>query len=49
MLAPEDKDWLMDEGRISRDIDQVRSSLWIESSDVEIENTLNEIWTKCLM
>jgi hypothetical protein len=48
MLTPEDKDWLMDEGRISRDIDQVRSSLWIESSDVEIENTLNEIWTKCL-
>jgi hypothetical protein len=37
----------MDEGRISRDIDQVRSSLWIESSDVEIEITLNDIYAKC--
>lgn len=47
LLTPEDKDWLMDEGRISRDIDQVRSSLWIESSDVEIEITLNDIYAKC--
>ena len=47
LLAPEDKGWMMDEGRISRDIDQVRSSLWIHSSDDEIERTSDEIFAKC--
>ena len=46
-LTPEDKNWVLEEGRISRDIDQVRSSFWIESSDFEIQKALNEIYAKC--
>ncbi len=47
LLAPEDKDWVMYKGRISRDIDQVRSDFWMELPDAEIEEILNEIYTRC--
>ena len=47
LLTPEDEGWLMDAGRISGHIDQIRSSLWIQSTDLTIEETLNAMRLKC--
>ena len=47
LLSPEDQNWILDNGRISRDIDQVRSDFWLQLPDAELEKFLNEICTKC--
>ena len=48
LLTPEDKNWVLKNGRISRDIDQVRSDFWmVELPDAELEKLLNEIYTRC--
>ena len=47
LLTPEDKNWVLKNGRISRDIDQVRSDFWLQLPDAELEKFLNEIYTRC--
>ena len=48
LLTAEDKNWVLKNGRISRDIDQVRSDFWmVELPDAELEKLLNEIYTRC--
>ena len=47
LLTPEDKNWILKNGWISRDIDQVRSDFWLKLPDAELEKLLNEIYTKC--
>ena len=47
LLTPEDKNWVLKNGRISRDIDQVRSDFWLKLPDAELEKLLNEIYTRC--
>lgn len=47
LLAPEDKDWIMDEGRVSVDVSQTRYYLCLKSSDDEIQKVLDEIFAKC--
>ena len=47
LLAAEDKNWVLKNGRISRDIDQVRSDFWLQLPDAELEKLLNEIYTRC--
>ena len=47
LLTPEDKNWVLKEGRISRDIDQVHSSFLLQLPDAELEKFLNEICTRC--
>ena len=47
LLSPEDQNWILDNGRISRDIDQVRSDFWLQLPDAELEKFLNEIYTRC--
>ena len=47
-LTPEDKNWVLKNGRISRDIDQVREDFyWLQLPDAELEKLLNEIYTRC--
>ena len=46
-LTPEDKNWVLKNGRISRDIDQVREDFWLQLPDAELEKFLNEICTRC--
>ena len=46
-LTPEDKNWVLKNGRISRDIDQVRSDFWLQLPDAEMEKLLSEIYTRC--
>ena len=46
-LTPEDKNWVLNNGRISRDIDQVREDFWLKLPDAELEKLLNEIYTRC--
>ena len=47
LLSPEDQNWILDKGRISRDIDQVRSDFYLELPDAEMEKLLSEIYTRC--
>ena len=47
LLTPEDKNWVLKNGRISRDIDQVREDFWLQLPDAELEKLLNEIYTRC--
>lgn len=47
LLTAEDKNWVLKDGRISRDIDQVRSDFWLQLPDAELEKLLNEIYTRC--
>ena len=47
LLSPEDQNWILDNGRISRDIDQVRSDFWLQLPDPELEKLINEIYTRC--
>ena len=47
LLTPEDKNWVLKNGRISRDIDQVHSAFLLQLPDAELEKFLNEICTKC--
>ena len=47
LLTAEDKNWVLKNGRISRDIDQVREDFWLQLPDAELEKLLNEIYTKC--
>ena len=47
LLTAEDKNWVLKNGRISRDIDQVRSDFWLQLPDAELEKFLNEIYTRC--
>ena len=47
LLTAEDKNWVLKNGRISRDIDQVRSDFWLQLPDAELEKLLNEINTRC--
>ena len=47
LLSPEDQNWILDNGRISRDIDQVRSDFWLQLPDLELEKLLDEIYTRC--
>ena len=47
LLSPEDQNWILDNGRISRDIDQVRSDFWLQLPDAELEKLLSEIYTRC--
>ena len=47
LLTPEDKNWVLKNGWISRDIDQVRSGFWLKLPDAELEKLLNEIYTRC--
>ena len=47
LLTAEDKNWVLKNGRISRDIDQVRSDFWLQLPDAELEKLLNEIYTMC--
>ena len=47
LLTPEDKNWVLKDGRISRDLDQVRLYLWLQLPDAELEKRLNEIYTRC--
>ena len=47
LLTPEDKNWVLKNGGISRDIDQVRSDFWLQLPDAELEKFLNEIYTRC--
>ena len=47
LLTAEDKNWVLKNGRISRDIDQVRSDFWLQLPDAELEKLLNEIYTRC--
>ena len=47
LLTPEDKNWVLKDGGISRDIDQVRSDFWLQLPDLELEKLLDEIYTRC--
>ena len=47
LLTAEDKNWVLKNGRISRDIDQVREDFWLQLPDAELEKLLNEIYTMC--
>ena len=48
LLTAEDKNWVLKNGRISRNIDLVRSDFWmVELPDAELEKLLNEIYTRC--
>ena len=47
LLTAEDKNWVLKNGSISRDIDQVRSDFWLQLPDAELEKRLNEIYTRC--
>ena len=47
LLTPEDKNWVLKDGWISRDIDQVRSDFWLQLPDLELEKLLDEIYTRC--
>ena len=47
LLTAEDKNWVLKNGRISRDIDQVRSDFWLQLPDPELEKLINEIYTRC--
>ena len=47
LLTPEDKNWVLKNGGISRDIDQVRSDFWLQLPDPELEKLINEIYTRC--
>ena len=47
LLTPEDKNWVLKNGGISRDIDQVRSDFWLQLPDSELEKLINEIYTRC--
>ena len=47
LLTPEDKNWVLKNGWISRDIDQVRTDFWLKLPDAELEKLLNEIYTRC--
>ena len=47
LLTPEDKNWVLKDGGISRDIDLVRSDFWLQLPDAELEKLLNEIYTRC--
>lgn len=47
LLTAEDKNWVLKNGSISRDIDQVRSDFWLQLPDAELEKLLNEIYTRC--
>lgn len=47
LLTAEDKNWVLKNGRISRDIDQVREDFWLQLPDAELEKLLNEIYTRC--
>ena len=47
LLTAEDKNWVLKNGNISRDIDQVRSDFWLQLPDAELEKLLNEIYTRC--
>jgi hypothetical protein len=47
LLTAEDKNWVLNNGRISRDIDQVREDFWLQLPDAELEKLLNEIYTRC--
>ena len=47
LLSPEDQNWILDKGRISRDIDQVRSDFYLKLPDAEMEKLLSEIYTRC--
>ena len=48
LLTPEDKNWVLKDGGISRNIDLVRSDFWmVELPDAELEKLLNEIYTRC--
>ena len=47
LLTAEDKNWVLKNGRISRDIDQVRSDFRLQLPDAELEKLLNEIYTRC--
>ena len=47
LLTAEDKNWVLKNGSISRDIDQVRSDFWLLLPDAELEKLLNEIYTRC--
>ena len=47
LLTAEDKNWVLKNGSISRDIDQVRSDFWLQLPDEELEKLLNEIYTRC--
>ena len=42
LLTPEDKNWVLKDGGISRDIDQVRSDFWLQLPDPELEKLINE-------
>lgn len=47
LLTAEDKNWVLKNGRISRDIDQVREDFWLQLPDADLEKLLNEIYTRC--
>lgn len=47
LLTAEDRNWVLKNGSISRDIDQVRSDFWLQLPDAELEKLLNEIYTRC--
>lgn len=47
LLTPDDKNWVLKNGGISRDIDQVRSDFWLQLPDPELEKLINEIYTRC--
>ena len=47
LLTAEDKNWVLKNGSINRDIDQVRSDFWLQLPDAELEKLLNEIYTRC--
>jgi hypothetical protein len=47
LLTAEDKNWVLKNGSISRDIDQVRSDFRLQLPDAELEKLLNEIYTRC--
>ena len=47
LLTAEDRNWILKNGSISRDIDQVRSDFWLQLPDAELEKLLNEIYTRC--
>ena len=47
LLTAEDKNWVLKNGSISRDIDQVRSDFWLQLPDAEMEKLLSEIYTRC--
>ena len=47
LLTAEDKNWVLKNGRISRDIDEVREDFWLQLPDAELEKLLNEIYTRC--